>query len=288
MIGSKSQSTTSTPAHEDSPAYDYSFDDEDTLPYPAELARNDFLAPYFSPQNYLSSLRNRHQTLEDLRSDLRERSRLLNQELLDLVNGNYEEFLSLGGDLKGGEEKVEGVRVGLLGFQREAEGIRRAVGERVQEMGRLLRENKELRRNVVLGRELLEVHEKLEALEHRLGIKIRDDVEDGAENIFDADDGDMSPAAEDYGVAANVLRLQKQTKQFVNLTRQTEKLGSSHPFLLNLQPRLAEARKTLLLDLSATLRQAKANEDDVSKLSVIQTLGSLDGEKEALKILKGG
>ncbi|KAG4441728.1 hypothetical protein IFR05_002807, partial [Cadophora sp. M221] len=82
-------------------------DEEDNLPYPEALPRSDFLAPTFSAPAYLSTLSERHQTLEDLRSDLRERSQALSKELLDLVNTNYEQFLSLGSDLKGGEEKVE-------------------------------------------------------------------------------------------------------------------------------------------------------------------------------------
>ena len=94
---------------------DVSSDDEDNLPYPEALPRSDFLAPTFDAPTYLSTLSDRHQTLEDLRSDLRERSQGLSKELLDLVNTNYEQFLSLGSDLKGGEEKVEDVRVGLLG-----------------------------------------------------------------------------------------------------------------------------------------------------------------------------
>ncbi|KAH7388908.1 oligomeric golgi complex component, COG2-domain-containing protein [Cadophora sp. MPI-SDFR-AT-0126] len=83
-----------------------SSDDEDNLPYPEALPRSDFLAPTFSAPAYLSTLSDRHQTLEDLRSDLRERSQALSKELLDLVNTNYEQFLSLGSDLKGGEEKL--------------------------------------------------------------------------------------------------------------------------------------------------------------------------------------
>src|SRR5580700_8340667 len=101
-----------------------STDDEDNLPYPEALPRSDFLAPNFDALVYLSSLSHRHQTLEDLRSDLRERSQTLSKELLDLVNTNYEEFLSLGSDLKGGEEKVQDVRVGLLGFKRGVEDVR--------------------------------------------------------------------------------------------------------------------------------------------------------------------
>ena len=48
FIDSTSESADTTPAYVDSPSF--GSDDEDTLPYPAELARNDFLAPDFDAQ----------------------------------------------------------------------------------------------------------------------------------------------------------------------------------------------------------------------------------------------
>lgn len=288
FIDSTSQSADTTPAYVDSPSF--GSDDEDNLPYPAELARNDFLAPEFDAQTYLSSLRNRHQTLEDLRSDLRQRSQLLNRELLDLVNGNYEEFLSLGGDLKGGEEKVEGVRVGLLGFQREIEAIRKAVQDRVKETAELLSEKKGLRKEIVLGRSLLEVHERLEELEEKLGIKIKE-VEDG-EDDEDEDDEDEDedtldgPEGSSYNSA--VRRLRKQSEQYLMIVFQSSKIGSSHPFLVSLQPRVEELRKTLILDLSASLRQAKSSNDRNAVLGFSQVFGILEAQNDALKVLKGG
>ena len=90
-------------------------------------------------------LTNRHQTLEDLRSELRDLSSSLNKELLDLVNENYTDFLSLGSTLKGGEEKVEEVRVGLLGFQRDVNGIKAAVTNRKEEVRGLVGERKQFR-----------------------------------------------------------------------------------------------------------------------------------------------
>jgi hypothetical protein len=288
FIDSTSQSTETTPAYVDSPSY--GSDDEDTLPYPAELARNDFLAPDFDAQTYLSSLRNRHQTLEDLRSDLRQRSQLLNRELLDLVNGNYEEFLSLGGDLKGGEEKVEGVRVGLLGFQREVEGIRKAVRDRARETGELLREKKGLRKEVVLGRALLEVHGRLEELEEKLGIKTKEGEEDDEDDEDeDEDQDDETPLdTESSPYAGAAKRLRKQSEQYLLIVAQSSKIGPSHPFLVSLQPRVDEVRKTLILDLSAALRQAKASKDTTALLSLSQVFGVLDAQSDALKVLKGG
>lgn len=76
--------------------------DDAPLPFPVALPRADFLAKDFRPAEYLSALPHRHQTLEDLRAELRERSAAISAELLELVNGNYTAFLSLGNELKGG------------------------------------------------------------------------------------------------------------------------------------------------------------------------------------------
>lgn len=276
-----SDTSTSTPAYSyPTSSADDDDDDEDTLPYPTELARNDFLAPDFNPQTYLSSLRNRHQTLEDLRSDLRQRSQLLNQELLDLVNGNYEDFLSLGGDLKGGEEKVEGVRVGLLGFQREVEGIRRAVGERARETGGLLREKQAIRQDVVLGRALLELHERVTELEASMGLADEGDQLDS--DPSDSESDDISASSQ----SAAIKRLERHTQHFTlsaTLIAQLE----PHPFIQALRPRLAELRRTLLLDLAAALRQARSSKEPDAILKLVRLYGDLGAEEQAVRVLKG-
>ncbi|KAF2153525.1 hypothetical protein K461DRAFT_141609 [Myriangium duriaei CBS 260.36] len=137
----------SQPAYPFPPAYapslDHSSDDEDDLPYPLPLTRAAFLAPDFSPARYLASLGGRHQTLEDLRTELRGRVAELGRELVDLVNEEYEGLMGVGRGLRGGEEKVEGVRVGVLGFRREVEGVRDGVKARRREVEEVLRESEE-------------------------------------------------------------------------------------------------------------------------------------------------
>lgn len=281
-IPSTSPSATSTPAYDYSPT---DTDDEDTLPYPAELTRNDFLAPDFDPQTYLSSLRNRHQTLEDLRSELRQRSQLLSKELLDLVNGNYEEFLSLGGDLKGGEEIVEGVRLGLLGFQREVEGIKKAVHIRATETGELLQEKKTLSKDVVLGRALLELEESITELEESLGIK-DEPIDDADEDLEEDDDMDRTTSS-DSAQSKRLQRLQRHATQYVLLMRLSERLGRNHPFVVAQTARLSQVRKTLLLDAASALRQAKSAKDADSVLGILGVYSDLGAETEAIRIMKG-
>ncbi|KAK1811859.1 hypothetical protein LTR12_013757 [Friedmanniomyces endolithicus] len=284
MSGFYIPSSTTTTTSSATPTYASDDEDEDTLPYPAELPRSDFLAPDFNPETYLSSLRNRHQTLQDLRSDLRARSQSLNQELLELVNGHYEEFLSLGGDLEGGGEKVEGVRVGALGFKRELEGIRGWIKERLGEVDGLIREKMDVRRDIGLGRGVLEVHERIGELEESLGIAETD--EDAEEDDFD-DDGEVEGAADDTSSPA-ARRLQWHARQYILLTRMVDRIGSSHPFLQAQQTRMNAIRKTLLLDLAAALRQAKLAREPDAILSIVRLFGDLGAEKESVRVLQGG
>ncbi|THZ86373.1 hypothetical protein D6C84_02536 [Aureobasidium pullulans] len=235
--------------------------DNTPLPFPAALPRSDFLTPDFTPEAYLSTLSNRHQTLEDLRSDLRQRSQLLSKELLDLVNANYEEFLSLGVRLKGGEEKIEEVRVGVLGFSREVGNVRDAVAEKVQEVGTLLEEKKRIRKDVMVGRRLLEIEERLEDLEARLMVEPSNSLSANNTSANDQDsdsdeDEDYEDGDGDSATSATLARLRKHAQAYLLLTHLTQKLHH-HPFITAQQSRLLRIRNTLLLDLRTSLKQAQ-------------------------------
>lgn len=64
----------------------------------------------------------------------------MSKELLDLVNDKYQDFLSLGNTLRGGEERIEEVRVGLLGFQRDLTSVRENVKRRREDVAALIDE----------------------------------------------------------------------------------------------------------------------------------------------------
>ncbi|EME82342.1 uncharacterized protein MYCFIDRAFT_215654 [Pseudocercospora fijiensis CIRAD86] len=280
-----SASALSTPAEprQSTSSYNNSDDDDDDdLPYPTELPRSDFLSPNFDASTYLSTVaRNRHQTLEDLRSDLRQRSQLLNKELVELVNGNYEEFLSLGSDLRDGEEKVEGVRVGVLGFEREVNGIKAVVNERKEEVRGLLEEKKEIRREVALGRALIEVSERLGEVERDLGITVEGDEVD--------DEVDDEAEDERHVVEGLELgKLRRFTMQYLLIGKMVERIGAEHPFLVKQRGRMEEIRKTILLDLAASLRQARNEKKSQAALALMKIYADLDAEAESVKVLKGG
>ncbi len=210
----------------------------------------------------------------------------MNKELLDLLNGNYEEFLSLGANLNGGEEKVEGVRVGLLGFKREIEGIKNVVAERQNEIRRLLEEKSEFRRDVVLGRALLEVDASIGELEDGLGIRVGEgDEQNGDEGEDEVEEnGDVTVG---YGTTAPIGRLRRQTRQYLLLARAIDRVGPEHPFVVAQRSRVHEVRKTLLLDLASALRQVKRERATDAVLAVVAMYSELGAERDSIRVLKG-
>lgn len=282
------------------------------MPFPEPLSRASFLSPDFDPAQYLSSLRNRHQSLEDLRQELRELDQLLSRELLDLVNENYQDFLSLGNALQGGEEKTEEIRVGLLSFQRDVQAIREKVEGRQGEAERLLGEKKQLRKDANVGRMLLDVADRIEELEHRLmigegkhggrnfrqlsstGLNTRGNQPFPAE-LDESSDEESEETDEDEDTegetAVPLKRLEHHIQKYVAVTKLSERIGVDHPFLVNQQPKMNRIRSAVLIDLKTALEQTKnAGEKRDTKMLAILRLYNLMGEDPsavtALKNLK--
>ncbi|KAK8017731.1 hypothetical protein PG993_014057 [Apiospora rasikravindrae] len=252
-----------------------------TFPSPTALPRTDFLSPSFDAASYLSSLSDRHQTLEDLRQDLRDRSAAISTELLELVNANYTSFLSLGSELKGGEERVEDVRVGLLGFRRAIEEVKGRVGDRGQEIQGLNTELGGVRGEIEKGRRMLELSDRLELLEGRLAL-------DGAE--IDSDDSEEDEDEDDSQiVGSSATKLATLARDYTTVQALADDIGRDTPYVKKLAERIAKCRTTILLDLGTTIKAAKkagaSGQEKLLKLMAIYAM--LDAQKDAIKALKG-
>ncbi len=310
-LGIISPRSPSRPASSSYPAFNLpsdSSDDSSTdepLPFPTALVRNDFLVPDFQPAGYLSSLfpsdadttsAHRHQTLEDLRSELRERSTAISAELLELVNSNYTSFLELGSELKGGEERVEDVRVALMGFQRAIEDVKGRVTERRAEVAEVCRELGDTRREIEMGRRMLELDERVGMLERRLtvGSLPRVEKEEPSEDTFDIDETegeddqeDEEEEAERY-VGSSPGKLMALARESVVVEHLADSVGRDMPFVTRIEERMTRCRNTILLDLNAATKEARragqAGQGRMLKfLSIYRVLG---GQVEAVRVLR--
>ncbi|OQV03565.1 hypothetical protein CLAIMM_08591 [Cladophialophora immunda] len=246
-------------------------DNDASLPFPKPLERSTFLAPDFDAAAFLSSLSNRFQTLEDLQTELRELSQTLNKELVDLVNDNYQDFLSLGSTLYGGEEKIEDIRLGLLGFERDVKAVRDKVDARRNEVAELLRQKKALRQETSVGQALLEIAERLDLLEEKLEIstpstkqpatKVKDQPRDDGGELWDDEwveettTNDIDEELDSVEVDGVPPRLKRRTEEFLILKHLASKHSPQHPFLLAQEGRMRTIQEILLSDLEMTIKQ---------------------------------
>lgn len=256
-------------------------DDQNALPFPTALPRADFLSPNFDAADYLSSLPHRHQTLEDLRSDLRERSAAISSELLELVNANYTSFLSLGSELNGGEERVEDVRVGLLGFRRAVEEVKGRVTERGLEAKGLNDDLRSVRKDIEAGRRILELNDKLESLESRLAVN-------GAESDSE-DDSEEEDDEDNHVIGTSVAKLSSLANDYIAIEELADTIGRDTPFVKKTTDRIAKCRGTILLDLGTALKEAKkvGGTGQGKLLELMGIYAFLDAQQEAVRALKG-
>ncbi|RGP62828.1 cog complex component 2 [Fusarium sporotrichioides] len=259
-----------------------SVDDDAPLPFPEALPRADFLAEDFQPAAYLSALPHRHQTLEDLRSDLRDRSAAISSELLELVNSNYTAFLSLGSELRGGDDKVENAKVSLLGFRRAVEEVKTKVTERREETSTLNEELRGVRSAIEKGRKMMELSERLTSLEERLSL---DSLP--ADGDWDEDSEDEE---EDDNYGSSTAKLLTSAQECSRIVKLLEVMDPDTPYVIKMEERLTRCRNTLLLDLGNALKEAKKagvkGQDRVLKCLAIYRV--LDAQSEAVKALRGG
>ena len=203
------------------------------------------------------------------------------------MNDNYQDFLSLGGSLKGGEEKVEEVRVGLLGFKRDIEGLKSKVESRRVEVDELMEEKRRIRKEIQLGKGLLEVDQRLEELEASLMVaSIGDTLRNSGEGEISLSESE-DDNEEEPGNAISVSRLQRRVQQYVYIKRLMDKIGVSRPFILKQEERALKIRQTLLLDLSNVFKH-KTITDEQDKARALKVMGLYKdmGElNEALQLL---
>jgi conserved oligomeric Golgi complex subunit 2 len=199
--------------------------------------------------------------------------------------------------LKGGEEKIEEVKVGLLGFERDVGLVREKVDTRRTEFGTLLREKKKAREDVRMGRALLEVAERIDELEGRLMIQDEpknEDEENGFADELDAEseeesdevDGETSELVELAQVS--IRRLRRCVEQYLYIREMVHRIGANHPFLIMQEERILRIRNTLLLDLSTALKQARqaSSVSNGPLLKVLQLYDDMNEEADAVIVLR--
>lgn len=94
-----------------------SIEHEENFPYPVNIGREDFIdVALFDADEFLFK-NHRYTSLDSLLSDLRSLSKSLNQDLLDLVNNEYTNFIELGQSIGSCLELIDNLSVEVRKFK---------------------------------------------------------------------------------------------------------------------------------------------------------------------------
>lgn len=185
---------------------------------------------------------------------------------------------------------MEEVRVGLLGFRKEVESVRARVVEREEEVKQAVDERIAIRKQIAVGRALVDYEARLALLEGQLmvesaGKQAPNGAEDSSESEEDTDE-DEDDEEEQYSVSISKLR--RNVEQYRMIQEIAKNVGEENPFITAQAHRMMKVRNTLILDLNTALRQAKAS-SGTSTDRVMKTMkiyADMDEAAEAVKLLK--
>lgn len=178
------------------------------------------------------------------------------------------------------------MRVGLLGFRKEVEGVRERVKGEEEEVGRALEERREVRKRIMAGRQLVEFEGRLKVLEDQLMVEMAG-KKDGERSEVEDSEEDEDEEDEDGGFGVSIAKLRRHVQQW-RLIQEIEKGVGEHPFIAAQTPRMMKVRNTLLLDLSTALQQARSagTEGADRVMKIMRIYADMEESAEAVKVLK--
>ena len=189
--------------------------------------------------------------------------------------------------MKGGEEKIEEVRLGIFSFKREVEGLKEKVNGKTKEVEGLVIERKAIREQIQLGRKLLDIDQRLQDLEARLMIDsngeagpAEDNEDSGASSESEVDTEDE----ETGGIPTS--RLRRHAQRYLYIARLSDRIGLDHPFLSKQQGRMMRLKNTVLLDLSNALKESRRSKDQARTMKILGIYREMDEANEVIKLLK--
>ncbi|RUO96126.1 oligomeric golgi complex component, COG2-domain-containing protein [Jimgerdemannia flammicorona] len=148
-------------------------DDDDNVPFSSSFPQNAierqaFTAPDFDADAFLSS--RRHLGLDELKSELSGHLAQLKNELVELINRDYADFINLSTNLKGVDKVIEELRRPLDVMREEVKVVRSNLQAVISDLEAKLLHRNEIREKKACLQLLLNIHDSVSKVEDLLQI----------------------------------------------------------------------------------------------------------------------
>lgn len=116
----------------------------DEFPYPTSIDRSDFQNSSTDDVDSFLFENHRFTSIDSLSKELEKLSITLNNDLVNLINSEYKEFVKLGNSINGGLELINMIKINLTEFKRDLIAAEGSLDGSQNHIEQLLNEKKEL------------------------------------------------------------------------------------------------------------------------------------------------
>ncbi|KDQ57488.1 hypothetical protein JAAARDRAFT_177682 [Jaapia argillacea MUCL 33604] len=205
----------------------------------------------FSLEPFLLSRLTSYTSLPDLRSELREYGAKLKEELVEMINGDYESFVSLGVSLRGEGGVMEDIGNGVGALRGGVEESRKELQIIQDAIQVKLKKRAALREEKAFLHLLLKISESIARLESLLLISLpSDEAEHTPEHMGIKSTGHEDDGHEDRSQANKATHLSRVASEYTQLLYHVSKAQEQKSaFVREMQWRIDRIKSTLSSDL---------------------------------------
>ncbi|KAL1917277.1 uncharacterized protein VTP21DRAFT_4933 [Calcarisporiella thermophila] len=233
-----------------------------SVPFPHEgINRAALRDPaHFDANQFL--VQRRHLSLDDQKTELEEHLKFLKNELVELINNDYADFINLSMNLKGVDVGIEDIRKPVLGMRKDVQAMKGKFEGVISILESKLAYRASIREKMSVLQLMLNINDSVTKVENLLLINLGASEEN---HVYADKTGDnMTKRIERVAVEYN------QMQYLVNK-------GKGLPFVENIEWRIARIIDSLQSNLSSALREAlqalrKDPKDTASKDALAQCL----------------
>ncbi|KAG5361987.1 hypothetical protein CJU90_3460 [Yarrowia sp. C11] len=136
-----------------------------SLPFPVQIDRDRIS----SGDDLLAQELTQFKTLEDLKSEFGQWIQILENEVVELINKEYQQFVALGNSVSGGNDRVQEIKHRLVLFQRQVEQVKQEVDATAERTAQVLTSQNQLLEERQRAMELILYIRAFQEVELRVG-----------------------------------------------------------------------------------------------------------------------
>lgn len=241
---------------------------------PLCFAKEALAAPAFAPDAFIAECR-RRVPLEALLADLRAFAATLEHELVELINEDYADFVSLSSNLTGIDRHVADLRTALLSLRKDLTAVRAAVHGAISEVENKLDEKRHAARKQAALQLMVNTSKTLAKIERLLHLQGAGGAEGGG------------------AVEAVVLRADEESSNLIervasdfNQLRFYVAKGRGLPFVERVTARIQAIEGVLGEGLVSIFRHALAQRDTDQTLNCLRTYAAIERAADAEAVFR--